>query len=162
MGTRAWIAANRERLREYRRQYYRENREREIASSSRRAKVNPRPWKPETPDQRERRKQRHYARLKSDPAYRACKNVRVRIRNFMAKGCQWSKSLGCSQEEFRKWIESQFQQGMTWDNYGEWEIDHKVPLSRAYEQGPESFAVACKYTNLQPLWRLDNIRKSNR
>jgi hypothetical protein len=104
----------------------------------------------------------YYDRLKADPAFRACKNARVRVGLFLRnKSCN-SKSLGASCSELRSYIEAKFSAGMSWENYGEWHLDHIYPLSVAYSDGPDAFAKACHYTNLQPLWRRDNLVKSNR
>ena len=37
--------------------------------------------------------------------------------------------LGCNIETFKKHIEQQFTEGMSWENYGEWHIDHKIPTA---------------------------------
>ena len=72
------------------------------------------------------------------------------------------KDLGCTLEFLEKYIEGQFQEGMTWDNYGEWEVDHIVPLAKLDLTNPEDFAKACHYSNLQPLWWQDNLKKSDK
>jgi hypothetical protein len=71
------------------------------------------------------------------------------------------RDLGCTVEELKKHLETHFQPGMTWDNYGEWHVDHKIPLSSFDLSNPVEFKKSCHYTNLQPLWALDNIRKSD-
>lgn len=73
------------------------------------------------------------------------------------------KNLGCSIEELKKHLESNFKTGMTWDNYGRkgWHIDHIRPLSKFDLSDPQQLIEACHYTNLQPLWWYENIRKSN-
>lgn len=99
-------------------------------------------------------------RVKEDPSFRAMKNVRNRVRNFLFGKSPYSKSLGCSYEEFRRFIENQFEEGMSWDNYGEWELDHVVPLALAYLQGTESFKYASSYLNIKPLWKSDHKEKT--
>lgn len=99
-------------------------------------------------------------RYKENPKYRAIVNARLRISNFLKNKEKYSKSLGCSFDLFCKHIESQFKSRMTWENYGKWHIDHKFPLSVAYEFGPELFKKSCHYSNLQPMWALDNLRKA--
>ena len=72
--------------------------------------------------------------------------------------------LGCTIEEFKNHIEKQFKDGMTWDNYGEWEIDHKIPLMYSVSQRPtiEQVSERLHYTNTQPLWKDENLSKGNR
>lgn len=70
--------------------------------------------------------------------------------------------LGCTTNDFIKHIESKFLEGMSWDNYGYygWHIDHIIPLSSVKTE--EELLKLCHYTNLQPMWGIDNIKKSNK
>lgn len=70
--------------------------------------------------------------------------------------------LGCSVDVLIFHLESQFKDGMSWDNYGYygWHIDHIVPLSNAKTE--EELYKLCHYSNLQPLWGKDNMKKSNK
>ena len=79
--------------------------------------------------------------------------------------CEKSKRsveyLGCSIDEFKEHIEKKFQEGMTWDNHGEWHIDHFIPLK--YENPTiEEVIERLHYTNTQPLWASENMSKGNR
>lgn len=67
--------------------------------------------------------------------------------------------VGCSYEDLVKHLESKFLPGMTWENRGRggWHIDHKIPLASA--STAEELEALCHYTNLQPLWALDNYVK---
>lgn len=74
--------------------------------------------------------------------------------------------LGMSIPEFKHYIANMFYESpsgepMTWDNYGQWEIDHIRPLSDFDLTSKDQQAEACHYTNLQPLWRSENRAKSN-
>ena len=71
------------------------------------------------------------------------------------------RDLGCSILEFKTYLESKFQSGMTWDNQGEWHIDHIKPLASFDLTNRDQFLIACHYTNLQPLWATENIVKSD-
>jgi len=73
------------------------------------------------------------------------------------------RDLACSIEEFKRHLESKWQEGMSWDNYGlkGWHIDHVKPLSKFDLTSPEELKKACHYTNLQPLWAEDNIKKGD-
>jgi len=71
------------------------------------------------------------------------------------------KDLGCSITELKSYLESKFLSGMTWHNYGldGWHIDHIKPLSAFNLSDRKQILEACHYTNLQPLWAKDNLRK---
>ena len=62
------------------------------------------------------------------------------------------------------YIEKQFLDGMTWNNYGlkTWHIDHIKPISKYNLTDPEDIKNAFNYKNLQPLWASDNLSKSNK
>lgn len=106
----------------------------------------------------------HKNRVIHDVQYRLSKNLRCRLyraleRNFKAGSAV--KDLGCSVAEFKDYLESMFKDGMSWDNYGRggWHIDHIRPLSSFDLTNREEVVIACHYTNMQPLWAAENIRK---
>ena len=68
-----------------------------------------------------------------------------------------SEMVGCSFKELKSYLESKWVNGMNWENYGEWEIDHIIPLSK--DDTREGFIRLNHYSNLQPLWKEDNRRK---
>lgn len=119
-------------------------------------------------------KERHKNRLKTDPSYKIACNLRTRIYNAVKKGKSGSavNDLGCSIEFLVQHLESQFYpdretgEMMSWENYGRWEgkwnIDHIVPLSSFDLTDKEQFLKAAHYTNLQPLWFDDNMRKGDK
>jgi hypothetical protein len=103
---------------------------------------------------------------RKDPLFRLQNRLRTRIREVIKdgqKGGSAIKDLGCSMEFLKQYLESKFQPGMTWDNWSikGWHIDHIIPLSKFDLTNREQFLKACHYTNLQPLWAIDNIRKGN-
>jgi hypothetical protein len=101
-------------------------------------------------------------RTKTDLNFKLASNLRHRLWSFLKNGSH-VKDLGCSLEELRSYLESKFSDGMSWDNYGikGWHIDHIRPLSKFDLKDREQFLTACHFTNLQPMWAADNIRKSN-
>lgn len=102
-------------------------------------------------------------RRRNDPLFKLAATYRVRTRKFLKKYSKAKKSieiLGCGWKELKEYIEKQFVDGMTWSNHGEWHIDHIKPLSKSTSK--EELIERCHYTNLQPLWAVDNMRKSNK
>jgi len=91
-------------------------------------------------------------------------SMNLRTRTYQAfKRKNWRKDggseqlLGCDFLTAKEHIEKQFQEGMTWNNYGSWHIDHVIPLINAKTK--EELIKLCNHTNLQPLWALDNLSK---
>ena len=76
----------------------------------------------------------------------------------------WEDILGYTTEDLMNRLEPLFQDGMSWDNYGEWEIDHIIPISlfEIQEVGDDEFKRCWSLTNLQPLWAIDNAKKQNK
>jgi len=73
--------------------------------------------------------------------------------------------LGCSFENFRKHIESLWLSGMSWENYGlyGWHVDHIIPVSTIKDiNNIDQIKKVCHYTNLQPLWAIDNLKKGSK
>ncbi len=122
---------------------------------------------------RKRYRQKHksqitkYARdkRKNDIEYRLVGNLRCRMR-FSLKGCPKDtttmKLVGCNSKELKEHLESQFIEGMNWNNYGEWHVDHIKPCAAFDLSDPIQQKECFNYTNLQPLWAKDNIRKSDK
>jgi len=114
-------------------------------------------------------KLRRRERYATDLQFRISCNLRNRlgkaIKGRVKKGSA-IKDLGCSIEEFKRHIENKFKPGMSWENYGfgilKWNVDHIIPLSSFDLQNREEFVKACHYTNLQPLWHIDNMIKSDK
>lgn len=103
-------------------------------------------------------------REKEDINYKLTRRLRNRLyyalkKKSWKKDTHFSKYIGCSLEELKQHLQSQFIENMNWNNYGLWEIDHLIPLSSA--NSPEELYKLCHYTNLQPLWAKDNRIKSN-
>lgn len=69
---------------------------------------------------------------------------------------------GYKREDLISRIECQFKRGMSWDNYGDWHIDHKKPVSRFVSQGVTDPRIVNSLANLQPMWAKDNLSKSNK
>ena len=63
-------------------------------------------------------------------------------------------------ENFKLYIESKFTEEMSWENYGEWHLDHIKPLYLS--ENEEDLLLLNHYTNLQPLWAEDNLRKNRK
>ena len=101
-------------------------------------------------------------RRKTDKLYALRTNIRSRFKFELAKRgeSKWIKAneyLGCSWLELRAHLESQFTDSMTWDNYGQWHVDHIVPLAIAKDR--QQLIELCHYMNLRPMWAFDNISK---
>lgn len=99
-----------------------------------------------------------------NPKFRISLNLRRRMNTVLknwTKDSSTIKLVGCTWEELRAHIESQFTEGMTWDNYGKqgWHLDHIVGCANFDLSDPEQQKICFHYTNLQPLWWYDNLLK---
>ncbi len=108
-------------------------------------------------------------RRSEDPKYRLSARTRTSVwtclkeRNIKKKSSTFIL-LGYSIEELMAHLESLFTEGMTWDNYGEWHVDHKIPMSSFLFDSTEDsgFKECWKLNNLQPLWSPDNLSKGTK
>ena len=97
----------------------------------------------------------------NDPAFKIANKIRNRLWYAMKgkkKTCKFDEYTGCTRIFLVQYLESKFEPGMTWDNYGQWEIDHIEPLHKFDLAEKEELLRACHYTNLQPIWK-ENHKK---
>ena len=110
----------------------------------------------------EDRVRKYRNRLYNNPHKRAIANLRTRLRDFIKKECDSDSTIeiiGLTLEQFKEYIEKFMHFNMTWENYGKiWHIDHITPCSWFDK---DKIKDSFKYTNLQPLFTTDNLRKSN-
>ena len=96
--------------------------------------------------------------------FRISNNLRKRLNSALRRGTKSGsavRDLGCSINELKNHLEKMFDMGMNWDNYGldGWEIDHIKPLSWFDLTKREQLLAACHYSNLRPMWGVDNKSK---
>jgi len=139
-----WSKENKEHRKEYYRQWNKDNREH----------VN------------EYKRNYERNRRANDPKYRLAARTRTAVYTCLkeanvAKYRSTFELLGYGIEELMEHLEKQFTEGMTWDNYGEWHVDHIVPMSSFEFESTEceGFKECWLLTNLQPLWGEDNLIK---
>jgi hypothetical protein len=148
---------NREKHNEYRRKYRADNRKKVIGTYQK--------WIEKNRDRsRTARKKWTTYRLENDPAFKVLCYTRNRINEVLrgARKCNKTKTLlGTSVDEVKRRLQSQFHNGMTWENYGAngWHIDHIIPCVSFDLTDPEQQKQCFHYTNLQPLWWYENLSK---
>lgn len=115
-----------------------------------------------------RTKRRGYERKRrsSDPTYRVILNLRNRIAKAL-KGIDKSRAtmdlLGCTIDYFKRHLEEKFTPEMNWGNYGiYWHVDHRIPCAEFDLSDPEQQRVCFHYTNLQPMFWRDNLKKNRK
>jgi len=127
-------------------------------------------WRDENRD-KVRSTKRNYEKTRkaNDPLYKLISNYRTSIYQFLKennvdKNGHYFEILKYSPDELISHLENQFKDGMTWDNYGEWHVDHikAISLHNIKEIGDEEFMKCWSLDNLQPMWGKENIRKSNK
>ena len=111
-------------------------------------------------------------RMITDIQYRLSCLLRTRLYQALMgnfKSGSAVQDLGCTIPELKFYLEGQFQDGMTWENWtrvdlyeNAWNIDHKIPLAFFDLTIREQLLQAVHYTNLQPMWAKENLKKSNK
>jgi hypothetical protein len=115
----------------------------------------------------EYRRTHNREKYNNDPIYKVQRCIRHRVNEFF-KSVNTKKSnktmtiVGCTPIELKNHIEKQFKEGMSWENYGfyGWHVDHIIPMSSA--KTIEEIEKVSHFTNLQPLWRDENLKKGNK
>ena len=127
-------------------------------------------WRTENVD-KWRSAKRNYERNRkaTDPLYKLITNFRTAIWTVLKesnvdKYGHYFDILQYTPEELIVHLEKQFKDDMTWENYGIWHVDHKLPITsfNIQEMGDEEFMKCWSLDNLQPMWGEENIRKSNK
>ena len=114
------------------------------------------------------RNKKRYEMYYSNTLFKIINNMRTRLRIFMKsknikKNNKTIVILGAGPEMIKEHIEKQFKDGMSWENYGYygWHIDHIRPISSFDLSDPAQVKECFHYSNLQPLWAIDNLKKSD-
>lgn len=154
--SKAYYEANYEAHRDKMKVYYEANRDKRLAYSKNYFKNN-----------RDKLNAYRNNRVKIDIQFKLSRTLRRRLWKALRgnfKNGSAVKDLGCTINEFKTYLESKFQSGMTWNNWGSkgWHIDHIKPLASFDLTDRQQLLMACHYTNLQPLWAKDNLIKSDK
>lgn len=162
-----WQRANREKVNEKSRRWRERNREK-VAEYNRRYRAEnaglvsgiKREWNERNPAA----VAAHGAKRRANPKYKLEATIRTRLHATLAKGAKSARTfdaLGFTIDDLRHHLERQFTRGMTWANYGEWHVDHILPLSGFSYETPNcpDFRAAWALSNIRPLWAGDNIKK---
>jgi hypothetical protein len=104
-----------------------------------------------------------------DPLYKLISNFRTAIYQVLKesnveKNKHYFDILQYTPEQLISHLENKFIDKMSWDNYGDWHVDHKLPITHynIQEMGDSEFMKCWSLDNLQPMWGVDNIKKSNK
>lgn len=157
-----WREKNKEKINEYSKSWYKENKEHRKQYMKEYRDKNIEKIRKTKRDYERNRKSR-------DPLYKLISNFRTAIYQVLKesnteKNDHYFDILPYSPEELINHLEKQFKDDMTWDNYGIWHVDHKLPITsfNIQEMGDEEFMKCWSLDNLQPMWGEENIRKSNK
>lgn len=154
---REWNDRNKDRIKQWKDWYYQENRESILDNKKRyyqenkdKLRVYKRDWKRE--------------KYKNDPEFRMREFMRDCLRRVLKVGTGESsaKVLGYDRKQLMQRIECQFQPGMSWENHGEWEIDHRLSIDYFRKKGEDRPHIINALSNLQPLWKDENASKTNK
>lgn len=168
---------NREKVNELRRQNYQNNKERECKRQRDYKKNNEekimeynKKYKSSNRDKLTKQSNEYIKkRRSSDTSFKIIGNTRSKIRialisSNMNKTEKTTEMLGCTIQFLKKYLESKFKPGMTWENYGRqgWHIDHIRPCASFDLTKKEERLKCFHFTNLQPLWAIDNLKKGKK
>jgi len=157
-----WREKNDEYLKEKHKNWYRENKEHR--------KEYLKEYREKNYEKIKETKRNYEKKRKStDPIYKLIGNFRTAIytvlkENNVTKYGHYFEILGYQPEQLINHLEVQFKDGMSWDNYGEWHVDHKLPITyfKFNDVTDNEFKRCWSLENLQPMWGSENISKSNK
>ncbi len=123
-------------------------------------------WVKNNPEKVKLQKKRYYEEAKLDSFYRLKMNIRNSINKSLKRnknGYHWENLVGYTLEDLKKHLAKQFVNEMSWENYGQWHIDHIIPVSVFNFKKPNDidFRKCWDLKNLRPLWKEENLKKRN-
>jgi len=151
---RNWDSRNKEKKAEYKREWRKQNRDKDIEYTRRWQSKNPE-WAANYIKQRRR----------NDDEFRLKENLKCSLRKILERTGSKKKSktfdiMGYDANKLKERLEFQFQEGMSWDNYGEiWEIDHIISIQHFLNKGETRPNIINALSNLRPLWVRENRNK---
>lgn len=156
-----WKKNNQDKYLATKKKYYENNRKKYLVANKR--------WQKTNIEKVRKYFRERYRKRKNILEVRLNNSISASIRDSLKKnngnknGRHWEGLVGYTLSDLRIHLEKQFTEGMNWDNYGEWHIDHRIPKSVFNYSSPEhiDFKRCWALDNLQPLWAYDNICKSN-
>lgn len=155
---RAWYAKHRERVKERLKAQRIKNPEQAKAKDQR--------YRERHPETIRETARKSSARMRLNPYFRLVKNLRQRlymaVRRKAALRPSRKEMFGCTRAELIAHLTALLEPGMMWENYGDWHVDHKIPCAHFNLLDPEEVRRCFHFTNLRPLWAVENIRKSDR
>jgi len=151
---RDWKRKNKDKVRKWKRDWGEKNKDK-VNKDNRKYRGN----------NREKKREYDRKRRQTDTYFRVVCNLRTRFCNAIRseqKVGSAVRDLGCSIPEFKEYIETKFEPGMSWENWGPktWHIDHIKPLASYDLTNREQFLEAVHYSNYQPLWKEDHYKKT--
>ncbi len=107
-----------------------------------------------------------WERYYTDTMYRCskiCRNIidRTIRASKLNKDSKTFDLLGYTAEDFKSHIERQFVKGMSWENHGDWHVDHIYPISKLIDDGITDPIIINALTNLKPIWKSENLSKGS-
>ena len=158
---------NKKEIKEYQKEYCQNNKKKIKELAKEYYQINKEKIREYFQNNKEKIYEYHRNRRKTDPKYKLNKNISSAIGKSLhgnKNGKHWEDLVGYTLGELKKHLEKQFTDGMTWDNYGFWHIDHSIPLSAFNFTKPEhiGFQRAWALENLQPLWAEENMSKNDK
>lgn len=111
----------------------------------------------------EYKKEHHKKKWHTDVKWRNIQLVYCAVQRALSKKAKPYSYIGrlkATSQQVKDHLEKQFTEGMNWSNYGTyWQVNHRVPLREAYDQGRRAFKEAQHYTNLEPKLREENCKE---
>lgn len=125
-------------------------------------------WRKENPEKAREFQKNSRVRREATPKGKLRKSMsggmRKSILNGAKAGRHWESLVDFTVDQLREHLEKKFKPGMAWSNYGEWHIDHKIPVAVFNFGTPEDldFKRCWALKNLQPMWAKDNMKKHSK